>query len=803
MFSLLKKEITSFFGSLTGYIVVFVFLLATSLFLWVFPENNNVLEGGYASLDALFSLAPWVYLFLVPAVTMRLFAEEKRLGTMELILTRPLSVFQIVLAKYLAGLLLVTISLIPTLVYFYSTYSLGNPVGNIDTGGTWGAYIGLFFLAAIYVAIGLLASALTENQIFSFILAMGLSFLAYMGFDLVGSMQFPSAIQQLITGFGINEHYISISRGVVDSRDMVYFLSTIFLVLFLTSRLLHFHKVNFRREIKVGAGALAIVILLVLLAGQMFFRLDLTAEKRYSITTVSKNLVKELTYPINITLYLDGELPAGFRKLQKAVQEKIADYNAYSSQLINLTVVDPYEITDIKRREKLFTDLAEKGLQPTDIRQNTEKGTVTIRIFPGAIIQYGKKELSINLLNNNPALNAEVNLNNSIESLEYEFTGAFSELMSTEKQTIAFLNGHGELNEYETHDFAEALVERYIVGQVSAQQLILKGAQIKTLIIANPTKAFAESDKFCIDQYLMNGGRIMWLIDPVSVSLDSLSKGLTTLAFPQKLNLDDQLFKYGIRLNADLVQDAECLMIPVNTAPIGQSAKFTPEPWYFSPLLIPSENHVISRNLNRIKAEFVSSIDTVGGQQHVHKTVILATSAYSLVETTPMEVSLASINNPPDRRLFKQPSQSVGVLLEGTFSSVFKNRMVDSYGINASNVKTESQPTRMIIFSDGNLMSNKYRISGGYPEFMPLGYDQYSKQTFGNKDFLLNAVNYLCDDQGLMELRSRVLKIRLLDKVRIREEKTFWQILNVLIPLLLIALFGGVYGYVRRRKYKC
>jgi len=803
MYSLLKKEITSFFGSLTGYIVVFVFLLTTSLFLWVFPGNNNILEGGYASLDTLFTLAPWVYLFLVPAVTMRLFAEEKRLGTMELLLTRPLSSFQIVFAKYLAGLLLVSISLIPTLFYFYSTYKLGNPVGSIDTGGTWGAYIGLFFLAAIYVAVGLLASALTENQIFSFILAMGLSFLAYMGFDLIGSMQFPSAIQQFITGFGINEHYNSISRGVVDSRDLVYFLSTIFLFIFLTSRLIHFHKVNLRREIKLGAGALAIIILLIFLSGQMFFRLDLTAEKRYSITNVSKNIVKELAFPINITLYLDGELPSGFRKLQKSIQEKIADYNAYSSQLINLTIIDPYEITDVKRRDILFAELAEKGLQPTDIRQNIEQGTVTRRIFPGAVIQYDKKELSINLLNNNPALHAEVNLNNSIESLEYEFTGAFSELMSTEKQTIAFLSGQGELNEYETQDFAKALSERYLITQISAQQLISKSTQIKTLIIANPTKAFAESDKFYIDQYLMNGGRIMWLVDPVSVSLDSLSTGLTTIAFPQKLNLDDQLFKYGIRLNANLVQDAECLMIPVNTAPIGQPAKFTPAPWYFSPLLIPSANHVISRNINRLKGEFVSSIDTIGGQQQVHKSVILSTSAYSLVETTPMEVSLASINNPPDRRLFNQPSQPVGVLLEGKFSSVFKNRMVDSYGLNASQVKTESQSTRMIIITDGNLIANKYRFSGGKPEFMPLGYDQYSQQTFGNKDFLLNAVNYLCDDQGLMELRSRVFKIRLLDKVRIREEKTFWQLLNVLIPLVLIALFGGVYGYVRRRKYRC
>lgn len=802
MFSLLKKEIASFFGSLTGYVVVAVFLLATSLFLWVFPGNYNIPDAGYASLDGLFSLAPWVYLFLVPAITMRLFAEEKRLGTMEVLLTRPLSVFRIVFAKFLAGLLLVSISLFPTLIYFYSVYALGNPIGCIDTGGTWGAYIGLFFLAAIYVAIGLLASALTDNPVFAFILALFLSFLAYLGFDLVGSMQFSSVLQQLITGFGINEHYNSISRGVVDSRDLAYFLISIFFFLFLTSRIIHFHKANFRKEIKSGLLVLVGIVFVSILSGQLFFRLDLTAEKRYSITDISKRLVNHLEKPVNITLYLDGELPAGFRKLKKSIEEKIADYNAYSSQLINLVVVDPYEITDVKRRNKLFDELVGKGLQPTNIHQNTAQGTITQMVFPGALIEYGGKQVSVNLLKNNQNLHQEINLNNSIESLEYEFTSAFSELMNDEKQTVAFLTGQGELNEYETHGFDEALAGKYTVARVSAEQLISKSDQIKTLIVANPTQKFAEKDKFYIDQYLMNGGRIMWLIDPVSVSLDSLSIGYTTLAFPQNLNLDDQFFRYGIRLNSNLVQDTECLLIPVNTAPEGTPVKFEPVPWYYSPLLIPSANHVISRNLGRIKAEFVSSIDTVGKSDRLQKTVILGTSAYSLVSQAPLEVSLASVNNPPDRRLFKQPSQPVGVLLEGIFTSVFQNRMVDSFGVKSSEVKDESQPTKMIVFADGNLIANKYRIRSGSPEFLDLGYDQYSKQTFGNKELLMNAVNYLCDDEGLMELRSRVFKIRLLDKVRMKEEKLFWQLVNVVIPLLLIALFGVVFIYLRRRRFR-
>ncbi|MGE5449470.1 MAG: gliding motility-associated ABC transporter substrate-binding protein GldG [Bacteroidales bacterium] len=801
MYSLLKKEVTSFFGSLTGYVVIFVFLLATGLFLWVFPGNFNIPEGGYASLDGLFSLAPWVYLFLVPAITMRLFAEEKRLGTMEVLLTRPISVFKIVLAKYFAGLLLVIISLLPTLIYFYSVYALGNPVGAMDTGGTWGAYIGLFFLAAIYVAIGLLASALTDNQIFSFILAMGLSFIAYLGFDMVGAMQLPSALQQAITSFGINEHYKSISRGVVDSRDMIYFLTTILLFLFITSRIIHFHRINLTREVKLGAFMVVAILVIGFISHQLFFRLDMTAEKRYSITDVSKQMVKKLERPVDITLYLAGELPAGFRKLQKSIEEKIADYNAYASQPIHLKVVDPYEITDVKQRNQLFSELTDKGLLPTDIRQNKEQGTVTLRIFPGVLIYYGEKRLSVNLLKNNPALRPEVNLNNSIETLEYEFTNAFSEMMGTEKQTVAFLSGHGELNEYETNDFAQALSEKYKVTGVTAGQLNSAGDKIKALIIANPTLPFAENDKFYIDQYVMKGGRILWLVDPVMVSLDSLSNGITTLAFPQSLNLEDQFFKYGIRLNTNLVQDVECLMLPVNTAPKGQPAHFEPAPWYFSPLLIPSEKHVISRNLNRVKGEFVSSIDTVGKSDQMRKTVILTTSPYSLVSNTPMEISLASINNPPDRRLFHQPSQTVGVLLEGTFPSVFANRMVSSFGVSASDIKTQSVPNRMIVLADGSLVANKYRVTGGQPEFMPLGYDQYSQQTFGNKAFLLNAINYLCDDQGLMELRSRVFKIRLLDKVRLREEKTSWQVINVIIPLLLIALFGAVFIYFRRRKY--
>jgi len=799
MYSLFKKEITGFFGSLTGYVVMVVFLLANGLFLWVFPGNYNILEGGYARLDGLFSLAPWVYLFLVPAVTMRLFAEEKRMGTLELLLTRPLSARKIVAAKYLAGLVLVVFSLLPTFLYFYSVYRLGNPVGCIDTGETWGAFIGLFFLAAIYVSIGVFASSLTDNQILAFILSMVLSFLAYIGFDFIGSTNLPAGLQNTIVNLGINEHYISVSRGVVDSRDLVYFILFVLLLLFLTSLIVRRQKIVWKRFLKKSIRVIIPVVIILFISANYFFRIDLTTEKRYSLNPLSKKIVAKLDEPVTIDLFLAGELHPGFQKFQKEIKEKIADYNAYAEKRINLKVVDPYEIPEVKDREKLFGNLVQKGLMPVDLQVKTDRGTTTKYIFPGVIIRSGDREIALNLLKNDPMLPGEENLNNSVETLEYEFTSAFNRLTSQEKQTVAFLTGQDELGEPETEDIRQTLAENYKVVRLPAGELTSK---VKTLIIANPGKAFDEKDKLHIDQYIMDGGRVLWLIDPVQVSLDSLRNGQTTLAFPRDLNLDDQLFKYGVRLNPDLLQDAECMMIPLNVAPAGVPASFKPFPWYYSPLLVPSENQAIGRGIRRLKSEFVSSVDTVGHSEKIKKHILLSTSPYSRVLNVPLQVSLKSVSNPPARELFNHPSVCVGVLLEGVFPSVFKNRMTGQFGVAPSEIKAESRPTKMIVIADGNIIANQYSMRTGRPEIKPLGYDIYSQQTFGNKDFIVNAVDYLCDDSGLMALKSRVFQIRLLDKVKINEQKLLWQLVNLLAPIGFVLLTGLVFNFARRRRYR-
>ena len=801
MYSLFKKEIKTFLGSLIGYLAVLVFLLVSGLFLWVFPGNYNIPESGYATLDPFFSLAPWLYLFLIPAITMRFFADEKRAGTIEILLTRPVSDFQLVLAKFLAGMVLVVISLLPTLLYFLSVYSLGNPVGSIDVGATWGSFFGLFFLATIYVAIGVFASSFTDNQIVSFIVAMVLSFVFYLGFEFIASSDIPYIFRQILMWFSINEHFLSASRGVIDLQDMVYFLGMTFLFLYITSLLIRKGKLKSRKH-RIRLALVVFASLLVFFGSTNFlYRIDLTVDKRYSLSNISKQIAYEIPEPVSIEFYLEGELEPGLKKLQREVFEKVAVLNAYSQKPIRLTVTDPYAISNPEKREDLINQLYEKGIKPTSFRHETEQGVATKLIFPGAVIRMGGKEVAVNFLKYNQDFSHEYNFNHSVEGVEFELVNAFQKLMRTKKSTVAFLEGHGELDMYQVMDFANTLSGDFDVKRINTTTLGKYADNFDILVIAGPDQAFGEADKFVIDQYIMNGGKVIWLVDPVHVDKDSLSSGYRTFAFPRDINLEDQLFKYGVRLNYELLQDVECARIAVNTAPPGVEPRFTTHPWYYSPLLIPNDNHPLSRNLNRVFSEYVSSLDTVGSNPDLQKSVILSTSPYARRVKSPSSVSLQNIDNPPARELFNESFIPVGVVIEGQFTSLFKNRMVEQLGFSSASVLDESKPTKMVVIAGASIVANKVNYSGSSPQIGELGYDRVSKLVWGNKEFLMNTVFYLNDERGVMQLRNRTLKMRLLDQVKLREEKGFWQWLNVLAPALVLALFGLLYNIVRRYRY--
>ena len=548
---------------------------------------------------------------------------------------------------------------------------------------------------------------------------------------------------------------------------------------------------------------LAIIILLNFVGSSYYYRFDLTSEKRFTLSPATKEILDSLDDVAYIKVYLNGELPAGFSRMKTSIRELLDELRWYSPAKIRYDFIDPLEDPNPGIRRNIAAQLYKSGLQPTNIQVRQKDGTTLQKIiFPGAIISYAGVDVAVNLLKNNPGVNAEVNLNNSIQSLEYEFISMLRNLNSKKIEKVAFIEGHGELDELQTGDITKSLANFYQVdrGTIGGRYGCLDN--YKAVIIAKPMQRFNESDKFVIDQYIMNGGKVLWFLDVVRVSLDSLLDG-STFAFYSPLNLDDQLFRYGVRINPDLVKDIQCHVIPINKGLAGGAPQWTLSPWYYFPVISPSDKHPITKSLSMIKLEFASSIDTVGERGKIKKSILLATSPYSKKVQLPELVSLRESDIAPKESEFNQSDVPVGVLIEGSFESVFKNRSIPE-GVSGGPVqaKTSGDKTSMLVISDGDIIRNDVISTPDGPAIEPLGYDRYTSQVFGNGDFILNAVNYMTDETGLITLRGRELKLRLLDRQKIRDEKVKWEIINLVLPMLLIILIGLAIDLYRRKAYR-
>ncbi|QZT38933.1 gliding motility-associated ABC transporter substrate-binding protein GldG [Halosquirtibacter xylanolyticus] len=803
MLPIFRREIQSFFSSLSGYLVISIFLFATSILLWVFPSEYNLLSTGYANLDGLFDLGPWVLLFLAPAITMKMFAEERRQRTLELLLTRPVSRFQVVLGKFLAACFLVFLAMVPTLIYYFTVYYLGDPIGCIDSGAVGGSYLGMFLLATVYLAVGIFCSVITESQVISFLLAVVINMFLYNAFG-VGSQLYPmSQFWGGVASLGLDEHYHSIARGVVLAKDIIYFLVMVAFFICAATMSLSWNAIH--RDQKRKSIVLNTVFTALLLWGGTFvdFQLDLTEEGRYSLSDVSEEVISDVDFPIQVDLYLAGEMPAKFRVFQENITQKISVLDSYSSSPIHYDLIDPYKEVDPNKRQKYFTYLSQKGLTPTDIRIKKSEGTTTQLLFPAMVVKGNGKEIVVNLLKRNSLFSSDQNLNNSTELLEYEMVRAIYKLKQKRRDRIAFLTDGNPLDPKETFILRKELSEDFDFVDLSAEGLRAQQSDIAAVIIADPKKDLSERTKFIVDQYVMNGGRLAVFIDPISVSLDSLEHGMTTIAIGREFSLRDQLFQYGVRINSDLVQDVDCMRLPVNTALPGQKPKYTPAPWYFSPLLMPNQSHPIGKGLDRVKSDFVSSITPTKRHEGVSITPVLTTSPYALLTNTPLEISLALINQAPKRELFNKSRVPVGVVMEGSFHSSFEHRMPKAFGFDSSTkVKGRSEKTKMLVVADGRILSNEVKVVKGRPRYAPMGYDRFSKQTFGNKEFVTNALRYLTDRAGISSLSGRVLKMRLLDKVKLQSHRFMIQFLNVLLPQLFLIIVGTAFYFVRRSRYR-
>lgn len=821
MLTLFRKEILSFLNSLIGYVAIIVFLAINGLYLWVFPGAFNLVDYGYASLDNFFVIAPFVFLFLIPAITMRSFAEEKRAGTIEILITKPITDFSILMAKYLAGLTLVVVSLLPTLIYVFSVYQLGLPKGNLDFGGLWGSYIGLLFLATAFTAIGLFVSSVTDNQIVAFIAGLVISGFAYIGFELIADMALFGKASLFIKSLGIQEHYASMSRGVIDTRDVLYFLSvnTVFLLLSkisLESRKWdRYAKRNNRLDntVQLAAG-LIIIVLINIIGSYLFTRFDLTSEKRYTLSKSTRKLIRETDDIIYFKVYLEGEFPSGFKRLSQSTREMLDEFRAYSDN-IQYEFIDPTASEDPKTRKDIYDRLIEQGLVPTDLAVRTKEGQKQQSVFPGALVTYKGRTIPISLLANQLGAPPEAIINNSIQALEYNIVSAIRKLSSVLKPKIAFTQGHGELIKLETADIAVALSDYYTVeyadlkGNINAftERAETEPGKFnivnkyEALIIAKPDSLFNEKDKFLIDQFVMRGGKILWLIDPVFATMDSLQTVNRTIGITQDINLNDLLFKYGVRLNSNLIMDLAALPIPMVTGYMGNQPQFGFFPWPYFPVLTSTSSHPVVKNINAVRTEFISSIDTVGDPS-IKKTILLRSSQYTRIAQTPVMITLEILGRDPNTRDYSDQPQAVAVLLEGEFESVFNNRIPKEIS-QAPEIgfTKKSDKNRMVVISDGDVIKNQVQFSNGNYIPLPLGYDRHTGQTFGNKELIMNAVNFLCDDEGLMAVRSRELRLRALDVTKARENLLMWQLTNIAVPVLLIIIFGIIQFAFRKRRF--
>lgn len=529
-----------------------------------------------------------------------------------------------------------------------------------------------------------------------------------------------------------------------------------------------------------------IAILLALVAANLLMqhvvvRWDMTNDQRYSIAPTTKELLQQLDAPVQITILLDGELNAGFQRLQRATIELIEE----------LGVVKGTEIS-----YRISTENIPQGITPTLIHERTHKGqTAQTTIYPYALITYKGRTTIVELLRNNRGLSGEENLNNSIENLEFAFVEALHALTRNSVEKIAFLEGHGELDERDVYDLSQALSYYYQIdrGTLGNQTGVLD--EYKAVIIADPQQPFSESDKYILDQYLMQGGRILWVVNGVRFSSETLSQSGMTPVIPLELNINDMLFRYGVRVNPVLVQDLQCLPLPVDVSTDPQQPNWQPMPWTYAPLLLTSQASPITRHLMQVSATMASAIEFVGGEDGLKKTTLLATSSNSKLTTTPAKVDLSLFNGAEQD--FQYAFIPVAASIEGVFTSLFAH-LLPPEGIELhAPLRKQSEVTKQVVVAAGSTIRNEWQQ--GQP--LPLGYDRYTQTQFGNRDFMVNAVLYLTDDTGWMSLRQKQITLRLINDQRAREARITAQVISIIIPLLILSLVGIGVTIVRRQKY--
>ena len=813
MRALVLKEIRSFFSSLLGYTVVAVFLLFTSLFLWLFPGGWNILDGGMATLDPFFAMAPWVLMFLIPAITMRSFAEEHRAGTLELLLTRPLTEGQVVLAKFLGAWAVSIAALLPTLSFVLVVGMLGRPAWNLDLGAVWGSYLGLIVFSGALTGIGVVASSCTMQPLVAFLSAMLTSIVVYFGFGALADFAWLGSWEHAFVQLGMESHFDAMSHGRLDSRDVLYFVAWMALSVLVSRFVLALRRGRVLREGTALLLSTAVLGVVIVLSQLVHGAVDLTAEKRHTLAEGTVALLEGLQDDVLVTCYLTGELPQEWKRLESEVESLLQRMAQASGGRLAFQFVDIYDIDDAQTIGQNEQALFERGLEFTRIAFEDNGRQAFQTIWPGAMISFRGEESPVQFFGSEIPQADQAMIQGSINTLEFNLASGIRNSTAFESKSIAILEGHGELEDLAMIDLVSTLEEDHLVARVELDGRLnvlsekLEGMRYRTnrydlLIVAKPDSVFPEKDKVILDQFLMNGGRILWMVDPVLTDLDSLRQTKETFGVENQIGLYDQLFDYGVRLNRNLIIDPQCAPILLDAGPMGNQRNMQLFNWYFAPLSMPlGTGHPITNNLDPIHFDFVSSMDLVNTQEDVTSTMLLTSSERAKTYRVPVRISSGIVDLDP--AYFAEgntPNAGFAALLEGTFRSHYAQTLPSALRDDADFAfRASSAPTAMVVISDGDVARNRFRSDG---RVLPLGYDRYARRVvYDNKEFLLNAINYLLQEDALISVRSRSIQLRSLDDARIRAERSGWQFVAVGMPLLVVMLLAGAVLTTRRRLF--
>ncbi len=538
------------------------------------------------------------------------------------------------------------------------------------------------------------------------------------------------------------------------------------------------------------------VVAINLLAANFFERIDLTRDGRYTLSPAAREIVSDANSPIVIEIFLEGNFPSEFRRLRNETRQMLEEFSAYNSN-IKFTFTNPLE--ESNDADAIAQKFYQDGMPPARVSVKESGKSSEALVFPWAVARLGDKEVQIPLLKNKLGATDEERVSGSVQQLEYAIANALNKLVYPREKKIAVMRGNGELPNGRIADFIKTLQEYYFMGpffidsaSVNPQKTLQQLKEYDLIIEAKPTQAFTENEKFILDQYTMSGGKSLWLTEAVAMETDSLmNPSGSAFALPRDLNLGDFFFSYGIRINPVLIND-------IYSAPIilasgqGNNTRFNPYPWFYSPLTTSPNDHPIINNIEAVKFEYANQIDTL--QNNIDKTILLSSSPQTRLEGTPREISLEMVSKEPDLASYKDGEQPLAVLLEGEFISVYKNRIKP---FEIENPLDESSETKMLVIADGDVIKND--VQRGEP--LELGFERYTGNTYGNKEFLLNAVNYMLDDSGLIDIRSKEINIAFLDDQKAADEREKWQVINLVLPLILLGVFAFGFNYFRKRKY--